>query len=156
MREPILVSACLIGVGCRWDGGSRECKRARVIAELGFAVPVCPEQLGGLTTPREPAEMNRDGRVLTKSGRDVTENFLRGAGQVMLLAELIGCKRAILKSKSPSCGLCTYDGSFSGKILPEHPGVTASALVERGLDVEDEDGNRLFWDGVGFTVKGEA
>lgn len=98
------------------------------------SIPVCPEQLGGLPTPREPAEQ-RGEKVITKSGRDVTENFVSGAKQVLKLAKLFGIKEAILKQGSPSCGCVKiYDGTFSGKII-KGDGVTITLLKESRITV---------------------
>jgi len=98
-----LCSACLLGIKCRWDAKSKPDKRVIVLAKKEILIPVCPEQLGGLSTPREPAEQ-KDDKVITKSGKDVTKNFLQGAKQVLKLAKLFNIKQAILKQKSPSCG----------------------------------------------------
>jgi uncharacterized protein YbbK (DUF523 family) len=101
-------------------------------------IPVCPEQLGGLPTPREPAEI-REGKVITKSGKDVTENFKRGAEEVLKIAKLFGISEAIFKQGSPSCGCGrVYDGTFSGKII-EGDGITATLLKKRGIKVITEE-----------------
>ncbi len=101
-------------------------------------IPVCPEQLGGLPTPREPAEI-REGRVITKSGKDVTENFKRGAEEVLKIAKMFGIKEAVLKQGSPSCGCGRiYDGTFSGKIV-EGDGVTVALLKRHGIKVITEE-----------------
>lgn len=133
----ILVSACLLGVNCRYDG------TGVLIEELvdAFAkhhiIPVCPEQLGGLMTPRTPAERVGD-RILTKTGEDVTEEYTRGAEEVLKLAKLYDCKLAILKERSPSCGYGRiYDGTFSGKMV-DGEGITAEFLVKNGIKVIGE------------------
>ena len=101
-------------------------------------IPVCPEQLGGLPTPREPAEQ-RDEKVITKFGKDVTQNFKKGAEQVLKIAKLFGIKKAILKQKSPSCGCGKiYDGSFSGRII-KGDGVTTTLLKRNGIKVISEE-----------------
>lgn len=133
-KERILVSACLLGVPCRYDGKSVPCEGVICLKERAQLVPVCPEQLGGLTTPRTPAE-RRGESVVTRDGRDVTAQYRRGAQEALRLARLFGCTKAILKSKSPSCGCgLIYDGSFSGKLIPGE-GVTARLLRENGVDV---------------------
>jgi len=133
----ILVSACLAGFPCRWDGEKKGDARVIALVREGRAVPVCPEQLGGLTTPREPSEI-RDGRVISKSGLDVTGEFTRGAEIVLDLAETYRCSEAVLKARSPSCGSCEiYDGTFSGHII-EGDGITASLLKSKGLRVKTE------------------
>ena len=134
-QEKILVSACLLGAACRYDGKSVPCEAVLRLARRGAClVPVCPEQLGGLPTPRTPAE-RRGESVVTRDGRDVTAEYRRGAEQALSLARLLGCTRAILKSRSPSCGCGQiYDGSFSGTLRPGE-GVAAQLLREGGLVV---------------------
>ena len=136
-KERILVSACLLGVPCRYDGKSVPCEDVIRLKERAQLVPVCPEQLGGLATPRTPAE-RRGEAVVTRDGRDVTAQYRRGAQEALHLARLFGCTRAILKSKSPSCGCdLIYDGSFSGRLIPG-AGVTAQLLRENGVEVRTE------------------
>ncbi|MCS7096225.1 MAG: DUF523 domain-containing protein [Candidatus Bathyarchaeota archaeon] len=133
-----LCSACLLGVKCRYDGGSSRNEKIIRLLEKEVLIPVCPEQLGGLPTPREPVEL-REGRAITKSGRDVTENFVRGAEQVLELAKLFGIEEAIMKQGSPSCGCGRiYDGTFSGKTIRGH-GITAALLLENGIKVFSEE-----------------
>lgn len=141
-KERILVSACLLGVPCRYDGKSVPCEGVICLKERAQLVPVCPEQLGGLATPRTPAE-RRGEVVVTRDGRDVTAQYRRGAQEALRLARLFGCTKAILKSKSPSCGCgLIYDGSFSGRLVPGE-GVTAQLLRENGVEVRTEtDVNR--------------
>ncbi len=137
-RENILVSACLLGVNCRYDGGSGRRENVVSLMERYNLIPVCPEQLGGLKTPREPAERQECGSVTDKNGRDVTEHFKRGAEETLKIAELYGCKRAILKERSPSCGHgIIYDGTFSGTKIPGS-GITATLLEENGITVTGE------------------
>lgn len=137
--ETILVSACLLGIGCRY---SREIKADERVCKLlkrkdVVMIPVCPEQLGGLPTPREPAE-RKDGGVWNKNGENVTEQFLYGAREALKLAKLYGCSQAILKERSPSCGSGKiYDGSFSGKMV-DGDGVTAELLKKHGIRVIGE------------------
>ena len=135
--EPILVSACLLGVPCRYDGTGTADKRILSLAEMHHLVPVCPEQLGGLPTPRPPAERH-DTRVLTRDERDVTAAFARGAEETLRLAKLFSCRIAILKSNSPSCGSGQiYDGCFCGRLIPGD-GMTAALLKAEGLTVLSE------------------
>lgn len=135
----VLVSACLLGVACRYDGASKGLPDS-VLRELmarHTLVPACPEQLGGLPTPRTPAERIED-RVMTKDGRDVTAEYRHGAEQALHLARLCGCKIALLKERSPSCGSGTiYDGTFTGG-LTAGDGVTAALLRENGITVYGE------------------
>ena len=133
----ILISACLLGVCCRYDGASKPHPLAAALAERHTLVPVCPEQLGGLPTPRPPAEIQGD-QVVTRDGRDVTEAYRRGAEAAAQLARLTGAQAAILKERSPSCGSgAVYDGTFSG-VLTEGWGVTAALLRQQGLRVVGE------------------
>lgn len=133
----IIVSACLAGYRCRYDGERKPDPEIVERIKNGQAVPVCPEMLGGLPCPRVPAERTADGmRVVTKDGRDVTDAFLLGAQETLRMAELFGCDRAILKAHSPSCGKGTiYDGTFSGT-LREGNGVTTDLLQGHGITVE--------------------
>lgn len=145
-KKNILVSACLLGINCRYDGGNGLQEDLIGLMEKYNLIPVCPEQLGGLETPREPAEqLNRDDtgnlpgiRVVNRSGKDVTDSFVKGAEETLKLAGLYGCKRAILKERSPSCGHgIIYDGTFSGTKVPGS-GVTARLLEENGIKVSGE------------------
>lgn len=135
----ILVSACLLGLSCRYDGNSKPCE-AEILYELmkkHTLIPICPESLGGLPIPRPPAERQGQ-RVVTKDGKDVTKAFRRGAEQALMLAELYHCEAALLKERSPSCGHGTiYDGSFSGQ-TSEGDGVTAALFLQHGIAVYGE------------------
>ena len=136
--ENILISACLLGVGCRYDGESKPLMQTVSLMERYHLIPICPEQLGGLPTPRDPSE-RLGGAVVTRQGADVTAQFSRGAAQALHLARLFGCKIAVLKARSPSCGSGTiYDGSFSGRLTPGD-GVTAALLRENGITVYSEE-----------------
>lgn len=133
-----IVSACLAGINCRHDRTSKPCKKVIELVKKGDAVPVCPEQLGGLLTPREPAEQ-KGNKVFTKSGKDVTAEFRKGAEEVLRIAKLHNAKEAILKQKSPSCGCgMIYDGTFSGKLI-KGDGVTAALLKKNGIKVRTEE-----------------
>ena len=137
MKPRMLISACLLGVNCRYDGGGKAIPAIKELKELAELIPVCPEILGGLSTPRTPSE-RRDGRVVAKDGGDVTDAFQRGAGEALKLAELFGAKLALLKERSPSCGSGQiYDGSFSGGLTPGD-GVTAELLKGNGIAVYGE------------------
>lgn len=133
----ILVSACLLGVCCKYDGGSNESEKVLKLKDKYHVIPVCPEQLGGLVTPRTPAE--RSGQeVLTKDGRRVTEQFQKGAQETLKLARFFGCQAAVLKERSPSCGSgVIYDGTFTGTRIPGD-GVTAELLKKNGIKVYTE------------------
>ncbi|MDO4816689.1 MAG: DUF523 domain-containing protein [Bacillota bacterium] len=139
MKKRALISSCLLGVNCRYDGGNNglPCEKLKELKEKYELIPVCPECYGGLTTPRTPSE-RREGKVVSRLGEDVTEEFSRGAEAALYLAELFGAELAILKENSPSCGSGTiYDGSFSGK-LTEGDGVTAELLKKHGITVIGE------------------
>ena len=129
-----LVSACLAGVNCNYEGRNSENSRIVQMVKEGRAVMVCPEQLGGLTTPRTPAEI-KNGRVFTNDGEDVTDAFFRGAGEVLAVCKKFNCDKAILKSNSPSCGCCKiYDGNFNNSLV-DGDGITAALLKEHGIKV---------------------
>jgi uncharacterized protein YbbK (DUF523 family) len=133
-----LCSACLLGIKCRYDGQSKLNEKVIKLSKKEILIPVCPEQLGGLSTPREASEQ-RGRKVVTKSGKDVTKNFKEGAKQVLKLAKLFGIKEAILKQRSPSCGCGQiYDGTFSGKIIRGN-GITAALLKRNGIRVVSEE-----------------
>ena len=137
----ILVSACLLGIACKYSGGDNVCPALlQALRQSGHTlIPVCPEVYGGLPTPRPPAERCGD-RVLTEAGADVTAQYRRGAEAALQLARLYNCRAAILKANSPSCGHGTvYDGTFSGKKIPGS-GVAAELLEQNGIAVyTDED-----------------
>jgi len=133
-----ICSACLLGINCRYDGKERINDKIIDLSRKEVLIPVCPEQLGGLSTPREPAEQ-RGKEVFTKSGKDVTENFEKGAREVLKIANTYGIKEAILKQRSPSCGCGQiYDGTFSGNII-KGDGVVASLLKKNGIKVITEE-----------------
>ncbi len=139
-REVVLVSACLLGVRCRYDGTSNPASELLDRSDI-CVVPVCPEQLGGLPTPRPPAwftggtgedVLEGRARVVNANGEDVTDRFLAGARQTLEIARLTGARRAILKEKSPSCGSCMV--YCDGKRVAGQ-GVTAALLRRAGLEV---------------------
>lgn len=133
----LLVSACLLGLPCRYDGGAKRLDGVEALLERHACIPVCPEQLGGLSTPRPPAE-RRNGGVFTREGLDVTAEFQRGAQAALDLARLYGCEAALLKERSPSCGSgAIHDGSFSGGLIAGD-GVTAALLKAAGVAVYGE------------------
>ena len=137
MRPAVLISLCLMGIECRYDGGSSAVGLGRLGA-LCRLIPVCPEQLGGLPTPRTPSE-RLNSRVVTRDGADVTAAFERGADQACRLADIFGARFALLKARSPSCGSEEiYDGSFTGVRVPGD-GVTARRLKDMGIRVYDEN-----------------
>ena len=137
----LLVSACLLGCPCRYDGDAKPCPAVLRWMEDHTLVPVCPEQLGGLPTPRPPAEI-RGEKVINREGADVTQAYRRGAEETLRLARLFQVQGAVLKARSPSCGKGqVYDGTFSGTLVPGD-GVTARLLSENGLPVWTEESIR--------------
>lgn len=136
----ILVSWCLLGEPCRYDGKSVPVEALQALGQAGHTlIPVCPEVLGGLPTPRAPAELQPDGRVINREGEDVTDAYLAGAERALEIAKRNGCTLAVLKANSPSCGSrLIYDGTFSGKRISGQ-GVAARLISETGISVLDED-----------------
>lgn len=139
----IIVSACLAGVNCRYDGKGNKDDRILKLVKDGKAMLVCPEQLGGLTTPREPAEIavcdDKIKHVVDKRGQDYTKEFIKGAEETLNIAKMIDANIAILKARSPSCGFGEiYDGTFSGKITKGN-GLTAEILSSSGIKVYSEE-----------------
>jgi uncharacterized protein YbbK (DUF523 family) len=131
----IIVSACLAGMNCNYKGKNCENETVAALVREGKAIPVCPEQLGGLTTPRAPAEIKNERIIITKEGTDVTEAFLIGAKEVLKICQKYNCKKAILKANSPSCGCGKiYDGNFNGSLV-DGDGITAGLLIEHGIEV---------------------
>ncbi len=129
MKEKILVSSCLIGLNTRFDGNLQKVNIFGQLQDKYDIIPFCPEQAGGLPTPRKPCEI--------RNGQDKTENFIRGAEEALKICKMYNIKRAILKSKSPSCGKGSiYDGTFSGN-LTKGNGITVSLLEKNGIEVEN-------------------
>lgn len=143
-----LVSACLLGVKCSWNGGDNKNIKVLEILKREILIPVCPEQLGGLRTPRPPQEIRCGSggdvlegkrKVLNKKGEDVTREFIKGAEETLRIAELFNIKEFVGKSGSPSCGCGKiYDGSFTGKIV-KGDGVTSALLKRSGIRVFTEE-----------------
>lgn len=133
----ILVSACLLGVNCRYNEKSILLNELLLKKEIYNFIPICPEQLGGLTTPRTPAEI-KNNKVITKNGIDVTLQYKKGAAEVLKLAKLYNCNLAILKERSPSCGCGKiYDGNFNST-LTDGNGITAELLISNNIEVIGE------------------
>ncbi|MGA4838556.1 DUF523 domain-containing protein [Streptomyces sp. G45] len=147
--ESVLVSACLRGVPCRFDGRAKAAAEVDAVLAGRAVVPFCPEAAGGLPTPRRPAELvGGDGhdvldgtaRVVDDTGRDVTAAFVDGAHRALAKARATGCAEAVLMPRSPSCGCgAVYDGSFSGELVPGD-GVTAALLERNGVAVRRAPG----------------
>ena len=134
----IAVSACLAGIACRYDGTAFVCPKIAAMVEAGQAIAVCPEVLGGLPVPRPPAELQA-GQVFTNEGQNVTDSYRQGALAALATVLEHGCEFAVLKARSPSCGVRkVYDGSFSGRRLTGE-GVTAARLRQAGIAVFSEE-----------------
>ena len=147
----IIVSACLLGENCKYSGGNNKSENVIKYLEDKEYILVCPEQLGGLSTPRNPSEIitygNKDGndvlsgctKVLSNKGIDVTKNFIQGAEETLKIAKEHNAKTAILKAGSPSCGYKKiYDGTFVGNKI-QGMGVTAAILNKENIALLDED-----------------
>ena len=138
MKEKILVSACLLGVPCRYDGKSKPVKEIQNLESTFTLIPFCPEVEGGLSTPRLPCEL-QNSKVIRKDGVDLTKEYTLGAEKALALCKKMGCKIAILKEKSPSCGSrLIYDGTFSGT-PKKGQGITAKLLSENDIKVYSEE-----------------
>jgi uncharacterized protein YbbK (DUF523 family) len=138
-KEHVLISACLLGLDCKYNGGTNLLPEAklRALAEKYELVPVCPESYGGLAAPRLPSERVGE-RVLAKDGTDVTAQYRKGAKAALRLAGLLGCTSAIMKEHSPSCGHGRiYDGTFTGTLVPGD-GMAAELLKKNGVTVYGE------------------
>lgn len=138
-----LVSACLAGVNCRYNGSNSVNETVHQLVKQGKAIPICPEQLAGLPTPRACCEIiidkNGNEKVISKTGQDYTKEYIEGSQKTLEIAKIIGVEKAILQSRSPSCGYCSiYDGTFSGKFKKGH-GFTAKLLTENGIKVYTEN-----------------
>lgn len=143
-----LISACLCGINCAWNGKSKVSPKVLKLMKSGEFIPVCPEQLGGLSTPRVPQEIQGGSgedvlcgkcKVINKEGKDVTSEFIKGAEETLKIARLTNATEFIAKSKSPSCGCgSTYNGTFSGTLI-KGDGVTTALLKENGIKVVSEE-----------------
>ena len=134
----ILVSACLVGINCKYSGGNNYNQKIFNLVKEGKAIPICPEQLGGLNTPRKPVELkviNGKRYAIDNEGNDLTENFERGALEVLNLAKTLNINKAILQPRSPSCGVNKiYSGNFDNKLVDGN-GILAELLKQNGIDV---------------------
>lgn len=134
----IIVSACLAGVECRYNGQDFSVPEVIEMVRKGQAIPICPEILAGLPIPRCSVEQY-DGRILSKEGQDLTTEYERGAKIALQIAQVVGCKKAILKSKSPTCGCGKiYDGTFSGRLITGE-GIFCTLLKNANIGVCTED-----------------
>ena len=134
----ILVSACLVGVNCKYSGGNNYNQKIFNLVKEGKVIPICPEQLGGLNTPRKPVELkviNGKRYAIDNEGNDLTENFERGALEVLNLAKNLNINKAILQPRSPSCGINKiYSGNFDNKLVDGN-GILTELLKQNGIDV---------------------
>lgn len=129
-----LVSACLLGLKTKYNGEDNYREDLIKLFNEYILIPVCPEQLGGLSTPRERAEI-KNGKVITISDKDVSYYFIKGANEVLKIAQLYNIKHAFFKAYSPSCGFGKiYDGSFSGRLINGN-GIAAKLLSENGIEI---------------------
>lgn len=136
--KKILVSACLMGYECRYKGDGCKCEKVLSLAADNILIPVCPEQMGGLSTPRQPAERVGD-RVVSKVGVDVTEEYERGANFALEIAKANNVDLCIMKANSPSCGKgIIYDGTFTGAKTNGN-GITTEKLLSAGFTVITEN-----------------
>ncbi len=146
----ILISACLAGINCKYSGKNNLHPFFKNLVNNGKAVPICPEQLGELVTPRDPAEIIKDKfgniKVVTKNGVDVTEGYVLGAKRALAIAKVLDVKTAIFQSRSPSCGCGTiYDGTFSKHLISGN-GITTELFIKNGIKVfSDEDYLKQFF-----------
>ena len=137
MKQKLLISACLMGIGCRYDGKRVKKIDVSSLSDRYELIPVCPEIYGGLPTPRTPSE-RVEGGVVMKDGTDVTGNYNKGAEQGLMLCRELGIEIALLKEKSPACGsVQIYDGTFTGTLV-DGEGVLAELLRKNGIKVYGE------------------
>ena len=137
MKTKIIVSACLLGENCKYNGGNNKNEAVIKLSEYFELIPVCPECFGGLPIPRVPSE-RRGERVFSKDGENLTEQFITGAEHTLYIAKEKNCPAAVLKERSPSCGFGKiYDGSFSGTLVDGN-GVAAQLLYDNEIAVFGE------------------
>lgn len=133
----VLISMCMCGINCRYDGKSISLNQLSELSNRFNLIPVCPEIIGGLSTPRAPVEITNN-KLIDSNGNDKTDNFISGANQVLQLAKMFNCEYAILKENSPSCGVnYIYDGTFTSNKI-KGSGITTSLLRENGIKVYSE------------------
>jgi uncharacterized protein YbbK (DUF523 family) len=133
-----IVSACLVGINCRYNGTNAYCKEVADLVRNGQAIPICPEQFAGLPTPREPVEIVGE-RIISMEGTDYTRQYWTGCSEAMRIVNLVDPDEAILKSKSPTCGCGRiYDGTFT-RNLKHGDGILTQMLKKRGIKVRSEE-----------------
>ncbi len=138
MRKPkLLISSCLLGIPSRYNGERKEHPLISALEEKYELIAICPETLGGLEVPREPAEI-RGSRVINKAGQDVTQEFEKGAGIALDIAKGLSIKMAVLKERSPSCGHgLIHDGTFTDGMV-EGDGICARLFLQNGIEIFGE------------------
>lgn len=149
----LLISACLMGVNCKYNGGNNKLPELDLLKEKYNLIPICPEEMGGLTTPRNPSEI-KGNKVFSNLGNDVTDNFKNGAELALKIALENDCNVALLKERSPSCGSnMIYDGSFCGKVI-EGMGLTAKLLKENNIEIfnEEQIKDLVDWQGLSCLI----
>lgn len=136
----MLISACLVGINCKYNGKNNYNEKALELVKKGIAIPICPEQLGGLTTPRNPSEIkiiDNEVHVIDNKNNDVTKEFVKGANEVLKLTKTLNIDKVILKSKSPSCGIGKiYDGNFNNNLIDGN-GILVKLLMDNNIEVVD-------------------
>jgi uncharacterized protein YbbK (DUF523 family) len=152
-RPLFIVSSCLAGINCTYNGKNKLKRNLKKLVRDGLAIPVCPEMLGGSTIPREACEISlgdgkmvlaKKAKVRTISGKDITSKLVSGARRTLRLVKKLGIERVILKSKSPSCGCgLIYDGTFTGT-LKKGNGVTAALLLKHKIKIYNEK-DKISW-----------
>ena len=135
MKEYIAVSACLLGVNCKYDGTNNYNKKIEELIKGKTVLPICPEVFGGLSTPRNPSEEQDDGRIIMDNKKDVTKEFKLGALRTLEFLKKLNCKCVVLKNGSPSCGNYTYDGTFNHVKRMDKMGVTAKLLKDNDINL---------------------
>lgn len=138
-----IVSSCLAGINCRYDGNNNSNEKVVKLVKEGKAIPVCPEVLGGLGIPRDRSEIvkdqNGDRKVITENGKDVTAEFIKGAMKTAAIAKIVNAEKAVMKKYSPSCGYGEiYDGTFNNNLV-EGNGITVEMLIENGVEILTAD-----------------
>ena len=136
--EKLLISACILGINCKYNGKNNYNPLVEKLKERYILIPICPEEMGGLSTPRNPSEILND-KVISSAGDDVTNNFFDGANKALDIAKKENISKALLKEGSPSCGSnYIYDGTFT-KTKINGMGITARLLKNNNIKIYTED-----------------
>ncbi len=138
MKEKLLISACLCGTNCKYNGSNNKLSNLDILENKYELIKICPEVMGNLGVPRKPCEINHN-KVITNDGIDLTNNFVIGANEALMKCKEHGCTKALLKNGSPSCGsTLIYDGTFSGNKI-NGMGITANLLKSNGIELYSEE-----------------